>query len=123
MNKKQNYVAIIKDKRGRVLSVGKNSYTKTHPLMFSYSRKIEGQYTYKVFLHAEIDAIIRCTNLEKAFKIEVYRINKRNEYSFSRPCKICLSAIQDTNIQVIGYINEYGNYEEKSTDELMRCHN
>lgn len=30
MTKKQDITAIIKDKRGRVLSAGKNSYTNAH---------------------------------------------------------------------------------------------
>jgi hypothetical protein len=32
MTKRQAITAIITDKKGRVLSIGQNSYSKTHPL-------------------------------------------------------------------------------------------
>jgi len=115
---KQNLTAIIKDKKGKILSIGKNSYTKTHPIMYNYAKKVEGHYTKKVYLHAEIDAIIRCDDLEEAYKIEVYRINKHNQYALSKPCKVCMTAIKHTNIKVVGYIDDKGEYVEKLVEEL-----
>ena len=63
--------AILYDKRGRVLSIGKNSYVKTHPLQARYATQV-GEPS-KVFLHAEVDAIVKCKNLDKAHKIVVFR--------------------------------------------------
>ena len=57
MSKKYSITAIIYDRRGAVLSLGKNSYHKTHPLQAHYAA-VAGE-PHKMFLHAEIDAIIQ----------------------------------------------------------------
>ena len=47
--------AIITDKRGEILSVGTNSYTKTHPLQAAFAAAY-GEES-RVFRHAEIHVI------------------------------------------------------------------
>ena len=101
MTKKQDITAIIKDKRGRVLSVGKNSYVKTHPLQAKHSKRVG--LPDKVFLHAELQAVIKCKDLSKAYKIEVYRFNNKGEEMLAKPCRICASAIANTPIKVVEY--------------------
>lgn len=86
-----NITAIIYDRRGRILSIGKNSYIKTHTLMLKHGRKVG--ITNRPFLHAEIAAIIKCRNLEKAYKISVYRYGANGNPMLARPCPICWSAI------------------------------
>ena len=44
--------AIIKDKRGNVLAIGKNSYTKTHPYQAKCAREVG--LPEKIYLHAEL---------------------------------------------------------------------
>lgn len=101
MSKKQiKIIAIIYDKKGRILSVGQNSYVKTHPIQYEFSKKYNDQ---KMFLHAEIDAIVKCKNIEKAHRIEILRYMK-NEKKYVKilPCPICNDAIQKlTNIKII----------------------
>lgn len=99
MAKKHNITAIIYDKRGRILSIGKNSYTKTHPLQFKYAAKT-GQ-PYKQFLHAEIHAIVKCVDLSKAYKIVVYRYDNNGNPAVAKPCEICMSAIKAAGIKLI----------------------
>ena len=91
--------AIIYDKRGKVLSVGKNNYTKTHPMQARYAN-MHGEEC-KIYLHAEIDAIIKCRNIKKAHKISVFRLLKNGMYGCSAPCKICMSALAHTPIKII----------------------
>jgi len=102
-SQRENFTVFIKDKRGRVLSVGKNNYGKTHPLMFKLGKK--HNLEEKVFLHAEVDAIIKCPNLDRAYTIEVYRINSQGKYMPSKPCPICRSAIESTTIKQILYMD------------------
>jgi len=83
--------AFIYDKRGRVLSIGKNSYTKTHPLMAKYAAAMK--LPEKKYLHAEIAAIIKCTDLSKAHSIEIIRLNQKGEPLLAKPCIICRTAI------------------------------
>jgi deoxycytidylate deaminase len=99
MKKKFSVTAIIYDKRGRVLSVGVNSYVKTHPMMAEYARRA-GE-PYKVFLHAEVAAIVRCVHIERAYKIVVIRYNEDGSPANARPCKICQAAIKTAGIEVV----------------------
>ena len=89
--------AIIYDKRGKVLSVGKNSYVKTHPLQNKHACKVG--LPEKQFLHAEIHAISRCKRLELAHRIVVSRFNKSGEPKTAKPCPVCISAIHAAGIK------------------------
>lgn len=99
MTKKQDITAIIKDKRGRVLSIGKNSYVKTHPLQALHANRVG--LPHKTFIHAEADAVIKCKDLSKAYKIEVYRFNNEGKPLLAKPCLVCQSLIKSTPIKVI----------------------
>ena len=104
--KHQNLTAIIYNKKNRILSIGKNSYTKTHPIMFKYGFKLG--MIKKIYLHAEIAAIIRCENIEDAYRIEVYRTNIKGEYVSSKPCPICMEGIRQTPIRKLVYFDLNG---------------
>lgn len=99
MCKKHHVTAIIFDKRGRPLSIGQNSYIKTHPLQLKMAEKVG--LPEKKFIHAELSAIVRCKDLSKAHKIVVMRYNKDGEPVNAKPCKICEQAIALTPIKII----------------------
>lgn len=99
MCSKQDITAIIYDRKGRVLSVGKNSYVKTHTLQARHAQKVG--MPEKQFLHAEIHAITKCRDLDKAYRIAVYRYNKRGQPLLAKPCLICQSVIESTGIQIV----------------------
>jgi deoxycytidylate deaminase len=98
---RQNLTAIIYDKKGRVLSIGKNSYVKTHPLMAKYGELV-GEPN-KLYLHAEIQAILKCKDLNKAHKIFVSRFDKKGKPMLAAPCSLCKEAIKHTNIKEVLY--------------------
>lgn len=99
MSKKFSVTAIIYDKRGKVLSVGTNSYIKTHPLMADHARRA-GE-PYKIYLHAEVHAITRCQDLQRAHRIAIFRYLEDGSPAMARPCPICCSAIAATPIKII----------------------
>lgn len=99
MSKQYNITAIIYDKRGRVLSVGKNSYVKTHPLQAHHAR--QAGEPYKIFLHAEIHAISRCSDLSSAYSIKIFRFSSDGSPAPAKPCAICCSAIKAANIKIV----------------------
>lgn len=101
MAKQHALTAIIYDKKGRVLSVGQNSYVKTHPMQKMYAERLKEPY--KEFLHAEIAAIIKCPDLSKAHKIAIFRFTADGEPAPSHPCIICQSAIQASGISEVSY--------------------
>lgn len=98
-SKQHDLSAYIYDKKGRLLSMGKNSYIKTHPLQAKHAAAC-GE-PYKQSLHAEIHAISRCRDLSKAYRIVVMRFNKDGSPALAKPCPICLKAISMTPIKVI----------------------
>lgn len=99
MSRKQQITAIIYDQKGRVLSIGQNSYIKTHPLQARHAA-LAG-HEKQIFLHAEIHAITRCKDLSKAHKISIFRYSQVGEPALATPCPICQSAINETNIKIV----------------------
>jgi deoxycytidylate deaminase len=96
-NRKQRVASIITDKKGRILSFGVNSYTKSHPKMAWYASKFND--FNKIYLHAEIASIIACD--KKPHTIYVARISKSGKISPATPCRICQEAIKDAGIAEI----------------------
>jgi deoxycytidylate deaminase len=99
MRQHQDVTAIIYDKRGRVLSIGKNSYRKTHPEMAEIAAKVGRPH--KIYLHAEVAAIIKCRDLSKAHKIFIIRLDKKGNHMLAAPCPICQSAIEAAGIKIV----------------------
>lgn len=94
-----NLTAILYDKRGRILSIGKNSFVKTHPLQSKFAN--EAGLSEKIFLHAEIDAIVKCSDLSKVHRILVTRYNKAGKPVMAKPCEICQLALKHVGIKII----------------------
>lgn len=100
MNARQQHTAIAYDKRGRVISIGKNSYCRTHPLQAKYASKSGN--ADKVYIHAEIDALVRAKS-RKIHSIFVSRLDAHGNYVLSKPCASCMLALADFNISIIGH--------------------
>ena len=86
MSKRPIITAVCDDKRGRILSVGQNSYTKTHPLM-SRAAKAVGQPS-RIYLHAEVAALLKC-DWSKVDSIFVSRYNGEGKPMTAKPCLCC----------------------------------
>ena len=97
--RKQELTAIIYDKRGMPLSIGRNSYFKTH----TYQAKIAKQVGLpeKEFVHAEIDAILKLKHPEKAHRILVTRFGANGQELNAKPCPVCAKAIELAKITII----------------------
>lgn len=91
--------AIILDKRGRILSTGTNSYSKTHPKQKEYSEKNGNEH--RIYLHAEIEALIRCKT--QGYKIYICRIDHEGNTLLAKPCEICEMAIKEHGIKIVEY--------------------
>lgn len=96
---RQAITAVIYDRKGNVLSVGQNSYVKSHPLQAKHAAKAGNPLA--IYLHAEIHAIVRCRDLSKAHRIFVSRWAKDGQPASAKPCKICMSAIKAAGIEHI----------------------
>lgn len=98
---KQNLTAVIYDRKGRVLSIGQNSYIKTHPLQAKHANKVG--LPDKHYLHAEVHAIVKCKDLSKAHKIFISRFGKEGQPLLAKPCPVCQSAIKAAGIEHVEY--------------------
>lgn len=94
-----NIKATIYNKRGRVLSVGYNSYSKTHP--FQYKLALRVGLKEKQYLHAEISALIKCR--EEPYKMVIERYGKDGKPLLAKPCPICQMAIEESGVRVVEY--------------------
>ena len=99
----QRICAVVCDKRGRVLSVGVNSYQKSHPAMKHYAIKAgnpEAQY-----VHAEVASLLALSynDRQKAHKIFVSRLMKNGKTGLAMPCSICQLALKEYGIKEVSY--------------------
>lgn len=99
MNQKHNITAILYDRKGKILSIGKNSYVKTHPLQAKSAQAVGEDY--KIFLHAEVDALVRAKDWGKAHKLVITRFTKDGKPALAKPCKICQHAINMAGIKYV----------------------
>jgi len=99
MSRKHAVTALVYDKKGRLLSMGRNSYVKTHPIMAKMAEHV-GEH-YKIFLHAEVDALIKVKDWTKAHKLVITRFNKQGEPVLAKPCKVCQHMINMASIKEV----------------------
>lgn len=97
--KQYKLIATIYDKKGKKLSQGENSYHKTHPYQIACAKKAGRPDA--VFLHAEIQALVRLKDKSKAHKIVIERYDKTGHPRTAKPCEICSLAIRESGIKIV----------------------
>ena len=108
----KRHVLIAKtfDRKGRQISVGLNSYTKTHPLQLHFATLVGEPYKDK--LHAEIHALLRAGD-KQVHTISVERYHTNGDSAFARPCASCMLAIKNFGVKFIRYTTSEGVEVEK----------
>jgi len=94
---RQVITAIIYDRRGRKISEGRNHYTKSHPFQARLAR--EAGLHHKIYLHAEIEALIRLRDWSRAHRIVVERYAKSGAPALAKPCPVCQRALRLAGIK------------------------
>ena len=56
---------------------------------------------HKIYLHAEVQAIVKCKDLSKAHKIVVIRESRKGDLLLAKPCPVCQSAIEAAGIKIV----------------------
>jgi deoxycytidylate deaminase len=84
--------------RDKILAIGHNKL-KSHPIMQKFNDNPE-----MIFLHAEMDAIVKTINrygseILSECSIYVMRVGKRNQICNSKPCEGCQKAIDAFGIK------------------------
>jgi deoxycytidylate deaminase len=96
---KHTIKATIYDRKGQIVSQAENSYKKTHPLQAMYASQC-GE-PYKVYLHAELAALVKSKG--KGHKMVIERYNSNGEPRLAAPCPICQMAIAASAIKLVEY--------------------
>ena len=99
MSRRYEITALAYDKRGRLLSVGRNSYTRTHPLQAKYGRRAGKPNA--IYLHAELSALLKAR--EQVYKLVVLRYDKDGNPALAKPCPACQLAIREFGVKNVEY--------------------
>lgn len=104
----QSFVCRIEDTSGYVV-YGHNSL-KSHPMQKRFATN-----DHKIFMHAEIHAIVNglCgkVNLTNS-TLRIYRWNKQNQPSLSFPCDGCMRAIMAYGIKEVRFFDQDGSHKK-----------
>lgn len=100
MKKRFEIKATCFDKKGKVISVGYNSYSKTHPIQSHFAR-LAG-LPEKTFLHAEVAALLKAKG-KNIHKIKVERYDSEGNPANATPCPVCMKAIMAWGVKNIEY--------------------
>ena len=105
--------AIILDKFGIPISIGYNSYTKTHPIMKTFG-ELGVQFPdgsmglEKIYLHAEIDCCTKGLFQKHRWNTMIIaRIDSEGNFKLAKPCPGCFNYIKD-KFDSIYYTNNKG---------------
>lgn len=117
---KHQITAYCYNKRGHLVSIGHNSYTKSHPLQAYFAKKVG--HPNKIYLHAEIAALVQAGTMEtnQVHEISIVRINKAGEIRPSKPCSICQEALKAFGVHQVVYTNSHGFSVTEKVDELEK---
>lgn len=104
-------------KGSRVQTYGFNR-AKTDPIMknLAEAHNIQDMYDHSCHnyvscnIHAETNALKRLGR-GSADTLVVMRRNMDGEFTIARPCKVCLQAIREANIQKVFFTNKKGEFE------------
>ncbi len=94
------------DSKGRLLSQGDNSYSKSN----TYQKKMSilaGMSEERIYLHAEVSAIIRAKG-RKIDTLKVERFDTDGNPKLSFPCLSCQMAIKLAKIKRVIFTTEEG---------------
>ena len=87
-------------RKNEIITTGFNKM-KSHPLQLKYNNN-----EHKIFLHAEIDAIIKAKGRTEGNSIIVVRKMSLGEFGTSKPCAACLQAIIASGIKRVTFFEE-----------------
>ena len=105
MSKRYTILAKAYDKRGKLLSVGVNSYKKTSPIMKYFAEKVG--LPYKIYLHSEVACLLRAKD-KVVYRLTIERYTEAGNPANAEPCIICKEAIKAWGVKVIEYTTAKG---------------
>ena len=114
---KHQITAYCYNKRGHLVSIGHNSYTKSHPLQAYFAKKVG--HPNKIYLHAELAALLKAGH-DTTHLLVIKCYNKHHQLKMSKPCPICQEAIKAFGVINIQYTNSEGIIITEKVNELEK---
>ena len=103
-SKKYWVLAASLDHHNNIISIGENSYQKTHPMQSRLSLKAGNRN--REYLHAEIASLVK--NRSYVESIMVVRMTCGSLVRMARPCNICNLALREAQIKYIYFSGDDG---------------
>ena len=118
MKTRYEITAFVKNKFGLIISVGLNSYIKSHPLQKFFAEKVGKPHN--IYLHAEVRALIIASiqTYGTPYTLTVKRVDRNNKLMDAKPCEICVEAALFFGIKKINYTTKNGWVYGKTPQEL-----
>ena len=95
------HFCVISTKKGKVISEGRNSYYKTHPLTAKASKR--AGKPEKQCICAEVAALLK-DRYRKGYRLTVVRLDSKDNPCLSQPCVTCIEVLKSfENIKVVEF--------------------
>jgi len=98
------------DKKGAVLAVAYNDYTKSSPRQKELSLRA-GLSEHRTAVHAEVLCLIRASRNHPSKRVHtllIERYDSEGKPRLAKPCASCQIAIKDSKVQIVMYTSENG---------------
>ena len=99
------------DHHNNIVSIGQNSYQKTHPMQGRLAAKCGN--ASREYLHAEIASLVK--SRRDIETVMVVRMTCKGLIRMARPCNICALALREAKVRFVVYTDDDG---KLCTDEL-----
>lgn len=101
---KKYYLGAVIAKGNRVISVGVNSYGKTHTKCKDY---------FSQAIHAEMSAILVSNENVQGTSIYIYRESRAGKKGCSKPCPECMYNLLKYHIKTVYFLDSVGNISKR----------
>ena len=98
------------DKKGAILAVAFNDYTKSSPYQKSLSLRA-GLSEMRTSVHSEVLCLVRAKRLhpnKRVHTLLIERYDSEGKPRLAKPCASCELAISDSKVQIVLYTSENG---------------
>lgn len=103
-SKKFFVICAALDHHNNIISIGQNSYQKTHPMQSRLA--IKSGNASREYLHAEIASLVKCRHDVES--IMVIRMTSKGLIRMARPCNICTLALREAKVRYVYYTDDFG---------------
>ena len=97
-------IAAALDHHNNIVSIGQNSYQKTHPMQSRLALKT-GRAD-REYLHAEIASLVK--SRRDVETVMVVRMTPTGLIRMARPCNICTLALREAKVRFVIYTDNDG---------------